>query len=220
MEKARQRVLEKDRKRYSVLKAIYTGTDGQKDKAVTFNKVFQVTGLPGEEIIQVLEYLEAEELVKPKIDYSGGGFIWITHKGVIEIEASIKNPETSTEHFPAQVFHTYIYGTLGVLQQAGEGNIARANQNIASSEVDDLVVKLSNLIKSSSLDDLDRDVTEASLNGILELAKQEQSQSVIKKVKKRLDLATETIKKYKPTYDIAKPILVAIYNFFKISFGG
>jgi DNA-binding transcriptional regulator GbsR (MarR family) len=218
MENDRLRVLEKEQKRYNVLKAVYDWTHGQENQPVDFSDVRQITALSGEEIIQTLEYLKAEKLVKG--DFTRGTLIiiYITHAGIKEIEYSIKNPKMPTEHFPNQVF--YNYGNLNVSQQAGDGNIVSVNQNLGSSEVDDLVVKLSNLLKSSSIDELDKDVTEAAISKIPELAKQEQSQGVIEKVKNRLDFITETIRKYKPTYDVAKPILLAIYKLFKIPFGG
>lgn len=52
MENDRLRVLEKEQKRYNVLKAVYDCTHGQENQPVNFGDVRQITALSGEEIIQ------------------------------------------------------------------------------------------------------------------------------------------------------------------------
>ncbi len=77
------RVLEKEKKRYSVLKAIYDLTNGSKQSAEIPFQLARPTGLSEEDIEDALDYLNDEGLVKS----AGFGMGYsITHQGVMEVE--------------------------------------------------------------------------------------------------------------------------------------
>ncbi len=84
---------------------------------------------------------------------------------------------------------------------------------------DELVAKLSELIQSSSLSDLDKEDTIEAANRLPELAKKEQSSGVIERVKQRLELINNTLKPAQELYNKAKPFLLELYTFFKIHHG-
>lgn len=131
-----QHVIEQDKKRFSVLRSIYRDSGSKSNLATNSCDICQITGVCGEDLLHILEYLEKEDLIKAVTSlyamYGGNAIVRITHKGIREVEAAMKKPDQPTNHFPAQVFYTTINAPLGALQQAGEGNSFTINQNIAS----------------------------------------------------------------------------------------
>lgn len=219
-----QYVREQDRKRFSVLKAIYIDSKGDRHQATKPNDICQMTGICGEELLHILEFLEKQALIKPigtlYAMYGGTACVQITHQGMCEVEEAIKNPNESTKNFPAQVFHNTFNAPLGVFQQAGHQNTANVNQTIGFSEIDDLVAQLSDLIKSSPLPELDKEDAVEAANRLPELAKKEQSSGVIERVKQRLELINNTLKPVQEIYTKAKPILSTIYQLIRLKHGG
>lgn len=103
-----QLVLEKQKKRFEVLFAIYKDTNGEEDQLAELSQLGEATGIPIEELVHILKYLENEGLIKPlAMLFNGAGIvpIKILHQGVLEVEAAITKPREPTEHFPAQVFN-------------------------------------------------------------------------------------------------------------------
>ncbi|MCC5668011.1 hypothetical protein LC653_30090 [Nostoc sp. CHAB 5784] len=216
-------VLEKDKNRFLVLNTIYRDSDGDKDQVSSTHDICEKTSICGEELLHILEYLESEGLIKPMGSlvamYGGSAFVSITHQGMREVEAAIKKPQESTAHFPAQVFQNTFNAPVGVIQQGGQGNTANVNQNIGLPNCDELVVKLLELIQSSSLSDLDKEDTIEAANRLSELAKKQESPGLIERVKQRLELINNTFKPAQELYDKAKPILLALSTYFKIHHG-
>lgn len=222
MEDDYQYVLEQDKRRFNVLKAIYRDSNGENDKATTSCYICQKTGVCGEDLLHILEYLEKQQLIKPigtlYSIYNGGAIVRITHKGVREVEGAIKRPYEPTEHFPAHSFQEF-NGPVGVAQ-FGNNNTANVTQNIGFSEVDDLVTKLSKLIKSSPISELNKEDAIEATNRLTELVKKEQTPGVIERVKQRLDLIDNALKPVQGIYEKAKPILFALYQLYRLHSGG
>lgn len=218
-----QYVLEQDKKRFLVLKKIYKKSKLNKDEVTSTSDICNQTSICGEELLHILEYLESESLIKPMgtllAMYGGSAHVTITHQGIREVEASIKKPYESTAHFPAQVFQNTFNAAVGALQQGGQNNTANVNQNISLPDCDELVAKLSELIQSSSLSDLDKEDTIEAANRLPELAKKEQLPGVIERVKQRLELINNTFKPAEELYDKSKPLLLGLYTYFKIHHG-
>ena len=107
MESDCQQVLEKQKKRFEVLKAIYIDTNGEENQASLSGEISQLTGIPLDELAHILQYLKQEGMIRPLtfIDDSEGILIQILHQGVVEIEAAMSKPDKPTEHFPAQIFN-------------------------------------------------------------------------------------------------------------------
>lgn len=220
---ADQHILEQDRKRFLVLTTIYENSKLDKDEVTSTGDICNQTSICGEELLHILQYLEGETLIKPMSPllamYGGQAFVAITHKGIREVEDSLKKPHESTAHFPAQVFQNTFNAPVGAIQQGGQNNTANVNQNIGLPNCDELVAKLSELIQSSSLSDLDKEDTIEAANRLPELAKKEQSLEVIERVKQRLELINNTLKPAQELYNKAKPFLLELYTFFKIHHG-
>nr|WP_290224270.1 hypothetical protein [Trichocoleus desertorum] len=142
-----QQVLEKDKKRLLVLKAIYDQTQGDKHTPTIFSEVYEATGVNGEEgqeLIRILEYLAAKGLIKIQGSIYGGQSapIWICHEGIREFEQTIRNPNGSTEHFSGSVVQNF-HAAVGAVQN-GNYNRAEVTQHIGmdAAEVLKLIQKL------------------------------------------------------------------------------
>ena len=133
-----QYVIEQDRKRFTVLKAIYMDSKGRKDQVTGTNDICDITGVCSEELLHVLEFLESKGLIKPVgtlyAVYNGAAYVTITPQGMWKVEDAITKPNESTNNFPAQVFQNTFNASVGGFQQAGQGNI-NIVQNIGSEEI-------------------------------------------------------------------------------------
>jgi len=141
-----QIVLDKEKKRFKVLKFIYEDTAGSYDEESIFSEISQATDVSGKELMEILQYLINEMLVKSIGSvYAGGSTaIRILHQGVREIEAAIKKPNESTEHFPMQVFNITNHGSVSG-QQVGNNNtlsINERNLTEVASEIQQLLKQL------------------------------------------------------------------------------
>lgn len=87
---------EKRKKRFQFLKALYDQTDGDQLESINYLTLGEGIGFTSDDANKVSDYLDAEGLIK----YVAGGFVSITHKGVIEIENAIAQPESQTKYFP------------------------------------------------------------------------------------------------------------------------
>lgn len=76
------RILEKERNRYTVLQAAYSITDGSVSVGFDAEEIERATGLSDEEVESCLEYLNNAGLTKIATFESYS----ITHKGIIEVE--------------------------------------------------------------------------------------------------------------------------------------
>ena len=134
-----QYVIEQDMKRFRVLKAIYRDSKGRNDQATSSSNLCESTGICGEELLHVLEYLEEEELIKVLGSlyamYGGIAAVQLTHKGRREVEAAIKKPCESTEHFSYQVFQNIFSRDVTGFQQGGQGNSSNIIQNIKTDKI-------------------------------------------------------------------------------------
>lgn len=136
-----QVVLNKQKKRFEVLRAIYLDTNGEEYKLSTTDDIRKATGIPGEELIHILQYLKNEGLIKPLsllYDGSESVAIQILHQGVLEVEAAISSPEEPTTHFPSQVFNinnnapvsAQQFGNQNTLNVSHQSNLAEAAAEI------------------------------------------------------------------------------------------
>lgn len=134
-----QYVIEQNRKRFTVLKAIYMDSKGNKDLATGTDDICKTTGICSEELLHILEFLESKGLIKPigtlYAMYGGTAYVTIIHQGMCEVEDAIKKPNESTKNFPAQVFQNTFNAPVGGLQQAGQGNTLNIVQNIGIDEI-------------------------------------------------------------------------------------
>lgn len=130
---ALDKVLAKEKKRYSLLRRIYDEGGGSPRAEVSDNLLQQKEGLTQDEFYDIIDYLEGEHLV----DATRIGSMSVSHWGIKEIEASIKHPDVSTEHFTSIVIQNFTGPIYGDVQAGGQGNI----QSVSMSKKDGNEVK-------------------------------------------------------------------------------
>jgi hypothetical protein len=88
---------EKRQWRLQFMALLYQLTGGDRNKAVDLNTIGSELQLRRDETVHVYLFLAAEGLIKA----SGGTLVELTHRGIVEFEASQQHPDRPTEHFPA-----------------------------------------------------------------------------------------------------------------------
>lgn len=96
---------------YEVWKAMRDGTQAGFDA----NLLLKNGVMNERNLSEAFRYLRAEGLL-------GDSFPWVdlTHEGLVEIERSIKHPESETKHFSAVVIQ-HFHAAVGIVQ-TGSGN--------------------------------------------------------------------------------------------------
>src|SRR5262249_32991832 len=96
---AEQAIVEKNKKRYSLLRRIFDEAVGNANCGVPDSLLQEKEGLTQQEFFGLLDYLKGEGLVND----DAAGVTSITHQGIIEIEASIAKPNSGTDHFTPMI---------------------------------------------------------------------------------------------------------------------
>lgn len=121
-----ERVLQKDKNRYRILRKIYDVTDGNENGIVQFLELARQEGLTEDQANDAYDWLLGENLVETHGPRRNAR---ITHLGKLEVEQSIKNPNVSTEHFRPQVIQYFMQISGGV----HSSNVAGGGSTIANS---------------------------------------------------------------------------------------
>ena len=157
-------VVEKKRKqRFEYMNALYEATGGRELSSVDMAEIGMALDFSKEECEATVEYLRGEGLIK---HVSLGGFISITHLGVVEVETALQKPDEPTTHFPA-VHNTINIGTMSnsVIQQGGDGSIQSAEINPCDQEsISSFLTELSSSVSHLPLAPDDMDQFTAELN--------------------------------------------------------
>ncbi len=105
-------VLDVEKKRYAVLYEIWKVTKDNLGQSLHISTVEDKGIINEQERYPIITYLRNEGLIT-----DNNLSLHLTHKGLVEIERSIKNPQNSTEHFH-QIVIQYFHGTVGAVQTA------------------------------------------------------------------------------------------------------
>lgn len=139
-------LIEKDKKRYEVLRWIYDEFHRTKNYFVSIEKLINNT-LDSQqkrerekELSEISDYLDGEGLITQQSD--NGLFIRLEHRGIVEVENSIRNPQKPTEHFSVQVIQNFNAPVGSV--QTGNQSIANVTQNLGA-EISDITALLKEL---------------------------------------------------------------------------
>lgn len=133
-----QRVLERQERRYRLLRHLYDVTDGGLHASVSSADLAAEAGLSDDEADTTLDYLVEEGLAEYE---AFGPMVSITHRGVVEVEQSINQPEQPTPHFPMHITQ-HFHASVGAVQN-GSQNTAHIAQNDLEKEMFQLTVALS-----------------------------------------------------------------------------
>ena len=163
-------VFERQKKRYYLLRLIYDLSKAQTNTSILTSVLAKETELSEFEVDELLDYLEAEGLIRALGDERTA--VYITHPGVTEVEQSITNPTKPTEHFMMQVIQ-HFHRAVGAVQNATHStdNVAQ-NIGVNTSEVLPLIHQL-----RESLGTLPTDEHEQALELVESLEEEVQSPS-------------------------------------------
>ena len=123
--------------RFKFLHYLWDSTGGDQNKRMLIRQVSEPLKLDEKEARTIVQYLAGESLivvtthgfnVPSYLDAS----LYITHKGIVEVEQILSKPESPTQHFPPSVVNYINVGTMT------NSNIAQAShdayQNITLNE--------------------------------------------------------------------------------------
>jgi hypothetical protein len=93
-------VAERTLQRFRFLKYLYEATGGCELARVPHAEVMHRAALSKDDFKAALVYLTNHGVVK-----GTRGDVWLTHAGVVEVEAALSQPQTPTAHFPVNIIH-------------------------------------------------------------------------------------------------------------------
>ena len=150
MDSGKEKLEELQKIRYKILRALYDtvmlSDKDQKQVAFSPKNISSSLQIPGEKVINALNYLEGEGLVQLKLgasfDNKMESHYYLQHKGIVEIEKSIESPDAPTEHFMMSVVQNF-NAPVGSVQNAPHST-ANVTQNNAAN-INDVIALIKEL---------------------------------------------------------------------------
>ncbi|MEZ8077105.1 hypothetical protein ACED27_18790 [Vibrio sp. FF112] len=136
--------------RFELMKRIYEVTGGEESKQIQLDKIIDVDAATDQEFqdtINAIKYLFNEQLIKMTVLGGCPAAIFIRHKGVVEVEQALSEPEQKTEHFNPAVTITNNIGTMtnSSLQQATSNSSIEVSYQLSDGEqskIDELIKQI------------------------------------------------------------------------------
>lgn len=143
---------DKKKERFLFLQKMYETTDGNSGYIVDMWEVGSELGFDREKIRNLVGYLRDEGLLESK---TLGGGISITHAGIIEIEYSLTNPNSPTDHFlPINVIHIENMNNSAI-QQGSNCSTQSINFNVdKSGDLKKIINEIESIKEQLTLDRL------------------------------------------------------------------
>lgn len=116
---ASELVLRRQAKRYEFLRFVFVESGASEMTYVDNDKIKKELVLTHEEFTDISQYLRGEYLLGTATLPT----TVLSHRGIVEMEASILNPQLSTEHFASVVIQTFNGPIYGGVQTGGQDNI-------------------------------------------------------------------------------------------------
>lgn len=118
-------IQEAEKMRYTLLYEVWKAMRDGTQSGFNANDLVKNGIMKERDLSQAFQYLRAERLL-------GDSFPWVdlTHWGLVEIEHSIKHPESETAHFSATVIQ-HFHGPVGIVQ-TGTGSTGNVVENSSS----------------------------------------------------------------------------------------
>lgn len=113
--------------RYNLLLELYKAANGMPFIEVNIKKIADSLNFSEMDYYAAHWYFGSENLFA----MNGDNIVSLSHKAIVEIENSIKNPNQSTEYFSSTVIQNF-HAPVGSVQ-TGNYNVANVNQNIGQS---------------------------------------------------------------------------------------
>ena len=142
-----EKLEEKKANRFRFLNALYEKTGGNEFAHLNMWEIATELGIAKHEADLIVQYLKGEHLLKI---VAMGGYIAITHFGVLEVEGALSEPDEPTQYFPPVVNILSIGSVHGsTIQQAGAGSTLSAT--IRSDEIQ-MVREIATTLRNSITD--------------------------------------------------------------------
>jgi len=147
-----QDIQEMRKKRFVFLRKCYEVSEGSTLQIFEMWKVGEELGFDRKLTGVVTEYLSGEGLIKYT---TMGGGISMTHRGIVEIEQALDNPDEPTDHFPA--LNVIYVGQMidSQIQQASPGAVQVIVHEDRYRELEEALKALKESIDQLSLDQQD-----------------------------------------------------------------
>lgn len=120
-----EKVEERERKRYSLLKTLYDNVGDSTHGGIRYTEAFQKALLDEDEGHDIFEYLVEKGLISK---HTGIGWFALSHQGIREMEQSILHPQENTDHFKSGVVQRF-YAAVGVVQNAANSTVHVSQNN-------------------------------------------------------------------------------------------
>jgi hypothetical protein len=170
--------------RYQVLRKIYDIAGGRMTEMVVIEKLVKELGANYRDVNEALLYLERKDLLKGMQDS-----VNLTDSGLDEIEQTQRHPERGTPNFPPYIvnnYHINNYGTVGGIQQGGEGN----TQNVTftnNPEFNAAISELLKLVQSAQAPAETKEGLTEDIQAVNNLATKQPAPGLLERVKGKLD---------------------------------
>jgi hypothetical protein len=173
-------------KEFRVLKTIH------ETKHKAFNGWVDITDLekalpdiPRQELFMILEDLEERKGLIGSIDQA----VWIVPAGIEELEQAEREPNHSTQYFPAQIINNYTLNVQGDnkanIQQGGQGNTQTSI--VINSDFEQAIKQLlAGVEQSQALAPIQKLKTKGDIQTLNELALMEKTPEVIEEAETRV----------------------------------
>lgn len=122
----------KNADRFRFLNRLYEETNGNEKALKNMSEIGRGLELSSDEIRKIVEYLVGENLVAYR---AMGGFIAITHKGLVEVERVLLRPKVPTTDFPAMINILHVQNMNGSQVQQGT-YLSTQSQVVSSPEIE------------------------------------------------------------------------------------
>lgn len=182
----KQFVLDQQSKRFAVLKFIWQETRTQPKDSLSYATAKDIaikTGIDDDDLLGILEYLEAEGLIESYPYLGQIPLRRITHQGKVEMENAITRPNESTEHFLSSVIvniETMNQTTINAGRDANgnvidsqinapiTNNISNIQHSVETSEILQAIAELRKQIITSTLPPNLQEVADDALDTLQE----------------------------------------------------
>lgn len=150
------------KKRFQYLEKLYLDTNGDEFETRDHLKLGEELRFSQSETSRIYDYLFGEGLIAP-IDL--GGSIGITHKGIVEIELALSEPDKPTKYFPPTNYIHVEHMIGSQIQQGTDQSYQSFSYSLNDFDsiikfVSDLKIKLTELkFDTESQEEIESDIT-------------------------------------------------------------
>jgi hypothetical protein len=197
---------DKKRDRFLFMHKLYDLTDGNSAYMINMWELGTDLKFEREKTRNIVDYLTDEGLIEPK---ALGGGISITHAGIIEIEDSQSNPDSSTRHFlPINVINIENMNNSAIQQGTSYSTQTIYFRTEKKDELQKLILEIEKIKVQITFDRLDFEELDSEINTL---------KSQVKSPKPKSIIVTESLKTIRSLFEgiignAATPLIIEMIN--------